>query len=103
MNVVEITGTIVAVHPLEFSNIQGTLHQKIILNNVQGTSANIDFPDRILVTVRYVNENDVINFRVGDPITVKGDFVLAKPGNLSYMKNTHVPFGFIRYNDKIFA
>ena len=100
-DIFEITGTIITVYPTEVDK-NGNFLQKVILANANGINTNIIIGSRVLVLVKFQQYDDLIEFKVNDPITVKGHFVKGNNNFLDTIHTVHAPTGYLRYNGKIY-
>ena len=100
-DVLELTGTISALYPIESDNT-GNLIQKVILDNVTAINSNINITSRVLLIVRVQEYVDPIEFSINSPITAKGVFSNGSANFLPTLHTIHAPTGFIRYNSKVY-
>jgi hypothetical protein len=100
MSVFQVTGTIVQVYaPVR---VGGVILQQLVLENVTGNRNNTGIPSRVLVLVNLEGSAAPIDFRVNEPITVKGTFVQATRDALATIHTTHAPVGYVRYNGMVY-
>ena|SRR6478609_3376062 len=96
--IIEIIGTIFTVDTSEYDVSSNLYNQRIIIENAMSVNTVETPPSRVLISVKSISP---INFKVNDPITIKGAFHRMPPDQLSYMYNTRAPQGYLRYNGQI--
>ncbi len=102
MDLIEVTGTISQLFPLELEGT-GYIVQNILLSNVTPVKRNNSgIRSRVLLTTRVSQSEGPINFQLNKPITCKGIFVPGNSDILDTLHSSHGPNGFIRYDGKVY-
>ena len=98
----ELSGTITTVYPVEHDGRLNQLVQKVILDNCQVTSGITTVPLRLLLIVKVPDADAPIPFKVNHSLTAKGLFKRMPSDFLSYLHTVHAPSGYLRYDGKIY-
>jgi hypothetical protein len=97
MGIVKITGTISVIYPPEMDPITGKFIQNVILDNVSSSNTVEQVDSRLLLQVW-----DASQFKMNDPITVKGSYRQQPTGYLSILHDAHAPLGFIQHKGVLY-
>lgn len=98
---IEITGTITDVLPLQLDG-KGFIVHDVILDNVTSIRNNTLIRSRVHLIARVLQTEGAIDFKVNNPITVRGVFLPGNQDTLDTIHMAHAPNGFIRYSGKIY-
>lgn len=99
---IELTGTITTVYPVEHDGRSGQFIQKLILDNAIAVQTVETIPMKLLIVIKVHDAESPIPFLVNHPITVKGFFRRLPQDFLSFVHRVHAPSGFIRYDGKVY-
>jgi hypothetical protein len=99
---VEVSGTITTVYPMEHDGRRNQYIQKIIVDNAQVTHGIVQVPLRLLFVVKVPDVENPIPFQVNHTITAKGFFRRRSSDFLSFLHTIHAPSGYIRYDGKVY-
>jgi len=99
--IIEVSGTVMVVYPIEFDSI-GNGVQKLIINNVSCNTHTIQTESKLLLVVKVADTRNPLVFTLTDPITVRGYYFKRTFDFLSVIHTVHAPIGFVRYKGKVY-